>query len=489
MIRTIFRRIMLLVSLIVFFTSSVGTTYGFVVTRTDSIVNIFTPFERAVNKLIITKAVEHPYGDEYVIPDSLAFDFRIDFGASYANTSVDTGSGEIVTDANGSAVVSIKPFAPLSLYGLDAGMTVTVTELQKDGSGFTAKDGVSTQTAVVTADGNVNLDFVNVYSPAALVPDNVGVVGRKILCGREWQSGDVFTFILEQNVGGEWITLGTKSTVYDPSDPEFDKFDFTDIISSLSFDSPGVYSFRMTEQNDGIDGIDYDESVNSFDISVTDFDMDGKLEINTVKGSQNVTVSQSDGRYAVSAVFNNTFVPTVVDPGTTEVSVTVNKTVKNTGSGSIGPGGFEFILENTASGEKLAMNTNSAGKAVFKLPFTADDAGKSFSYKLYETDGGKAGVTYDKDVYDITVTVSLDSDGNTAAQVSVNGMPVFDATADFENVYNGSTPVKPTPSGPSGGAPQTGDARITFWLAMMIVSASACILLTAADRRSRAKIR
>ncbi len=489
MIRNIIRRLMLLVSLIVFFTSSVGTTYGFVVTRTDSIVNIFTPFERAVNKLIITKAVEHPYGDEYVIPDTVAFDFRIDLGAAYANTTVSTGSGEIVTDANGSAVVSIKPFAPLSLYGLDAGTTVTVTDLQKEGSGFFAKDGVAVQTAVVTSDGNVNLDFVNVYSPAAVVPDNVGVVGRKILSGREWQSGDVFTFVLEQNVGGEWITLGTRSTVYDPSNPDFDKFDFTDIISCLSFDAPGVYSFRMTEQNDGLDGIDYDESVNTFDISVTDFDMDGKLEINTVKGSQNVTASQSNGAYSLSVVFNNTFVPAVVDPDTIEVAVTVNKTVKNTGSGSIGPEGFEFILENTASGEKLAMNTNSAGKAVFKLPFTADDAGKIFSYKLYETDGGKAGVTYDKDVYDITVTVSLDGDGNPTAQVSVNGMPTLDASFGFENVYNGSAPVKPSPSTPPGGAPQTGDARFAFWIAMMIISASACILLTAADRRSRAKIR
>jgi len=488
MIKNMIRRLMLFVSLIVFLTSSVGSTYGFVVTKTDSIVNIFTPFETVINNLIITKTVEHPYGDDYLIPDSVSFDFRIDLGASYANTVLATSSGEITADADGSAVVSVKPSKPLSVYGLDKDVKVTVTELNGEGGGFTAKDRITVREGVIPADGNLKLDFVNVYSPAAVSPD-ISVVGQKILSGREWQDGDLFNFVLEMDVDGEWITLGSRSTAYDGSDPDFDRFDFTDVISSLSFDKVGHYSFRITELNEGLMGIGYDESVNSFDIIVTDADMDGSLEISSIKGSGNTKVTESDGSYEVSVVFNNTFTPVTVDPNAAELAVTVNKTVKNTGSGSIGPAGFEFVLENTASGEKLTLNTNSDGKAVFKLGFTAEDIGKTLRYKLYETDKGSKGVTYDKKVYDIGITVSSDGGGNPVISVKVDGIAAESVVCGFENVYSGTALSPGSNSGAPGGAPQTGDAKLGVWMALMAVSASVCIILVLTDRRSRSRAR
>ena len=94
----IFRRLALLVSMIVLLTSTVNTTFGFIVTKTDSLINTFVPFDNIISNLLISKNVEHPFGDEYVIPDNIAFDFKIDFGSLYANTTIKTTTGDIVAD-------------------------------------------------------------------------------------------------------------------------------------------------------------------------------------------------------------------------------------------------------------------------------------------------------------------------------------------------------------------------------------------------------
>ena len=190
----IFRRLALLVSLIVLLTSTVNTTYGFIVSKTDSLINTFVPFDSVVSNLLISKNVEHPFGDEYVIPDNIVFDFKVDFGSLYANTTIKTTTGDIVADKNGSIQISVKPGKSFAVEGIDAGTKVTVTEIQKDGSGFTVKDSAATMEGIVAEDGSLKFEYVNIYTPASVQPVNVSVVGTKILEWREWQSGDTFAF-------------------------------------------------------------------------------------------------------------------------------------------------------------------------------------------------------------------------------------------------------------------------------------------------------
>ncbi len=432
----------MLVSLIMLLTSTINTTYGFIVTKTDSIINTFTPFDSIISNLLINKSVEHPFGDEYVIPDNIAFDFKMDFGSVYANTTIKTTNGDIAADKNGSIQITVKPGKTFAVEGIDAGTKVTVTEIQKDGSGFTVKDGSATMEGVVAEDGSLKFSYINVYNPISISPVNVFISGTKILEGRQWQKGDSFSFKLEQEqTDSSWSPISTKTVTYDAGNASFNHFDFSDAIHALAFDKVGIYTFRITEVVGELENVDYDKSVNTFAIKVTDVDMDGKLEINTVTAQQNASVKEIDGKYTISVKFNNTFIPVIPDPEDISVKIDVDKTVKNTGSSSIGPAGFEFVLENTVSGEKLALKTDENGDAAFSLPFTAADVGKIFTYRLSEINGGMAGVTYDTKVYDISIAIALGNDNKLVASITMNGEKVDKAIASFENIYHTELPA------------------------------------------------
>ncbi len=474
----IFRRLALMISLIMLLTSTVQTTFGFIVTSTGPLKNTFVPYDSAASDLIISKTVEHPFGESYIIPDDIAFDFEVDLGALYANTKIQTTDGDKTADENGVITVSVEPGGYIGIEGLDEGREVTVTEVQKDAaSGFAVKDGIATQKVTIFADGSARVNFVNIYTPAAVQPTGVTVSGTKILEGREWQEGDTFLFLLEQETGDDiWTDLGTRAITYDAENADFNKFYFSNILQALTFDKAGSYDFRISEVAGELDNVDYDKTVNYFTVEVGDKDMDGKLEISDVTGSQNaaVTKDETTGEYNVDVTFNNTFIP---DPEDISVAVTVNKTVKNTGSLSIGPEGFEFVLENTASGDKTALKTDENGKAIFDLDFTAADVGKTFNYKLSETDTGKTGVTYDTDVYDIQIDIALGEDNTLIPTVTMNGTTVESCAADFENTYH----TEQSPSPPTGE-----NSNTAFWFIMMIISGATCVALLLLDRRYKA---
>ena len=475
----IFRRLALLVSLIVLLTSTVNTTFGFIVTKTDSFINTFVPFDNIISNLLISKNVEHPFGDEYVIPDNIAFDFKVDFGSLYANTTIKTTTGDIVADKNGSILISIKPGESFAVEGINSGTKVTVTEIQKDARGFTVKDGAATMEGVVAADGSLKFQYVNIYTPASVKPTNVSVKGNKILEGRDWQEEDSFSFALEQKQSdGTWTTLGTKTVAYSADDATFNCFDFSDLLQTLTFDKIGVYSFRITEVVGNAENVDYDKSVNTFNIRVTDVDMDGKLEINTVTAAQNAQVTEVNGKYNVTVTFNNTFTSVIPDPEDIMVKIDVDKTVKNTSVSSIGPAGFKFVLEDTISGEKIALKSNENGDATFSLPFTSADVGKAFTYKLSEINSGIPGVTYDTNVYDISIAIALGENNKLNANVAINGHIVKNPVAKFVNIYHGE----------SLDSPQTGDnSNLTFSFILMIISGATCIFLAIVNKKYRAR--
>ncbi len=176
---------------------------------------------------------------------------------------------------------------------------------------------------------------------------------------------------------------------------------------------------------------------------------------------------------------SNIFVPdSPLDPEAITVNLGVNKTVNNTGKESIGPDDFEFVLENVATGEKTAVRSGSDGKANFGLTFDKADAGKTYTYRLSETDEKRPGVTYDDRVYEITVSVTLDESNELTATVVVDGIAAEEPVAEFENTYHADVPP----------SPPTGDnSNITFWFIMMIVSATVLVTLIIYDRR-RARV-
>ena len=340
----VIRRIAMVLSLMALLASTVNTTYGYIVTSTSPLVNIFKPHDVQVSSLVLRKVVEHPLGSDYKIPDNISFDFAIELGEYYANTNLSTTAGQMKTDAEGNLQVTVKPNTTLGIDGLEVGTVVKITEQDTNHTGFSVK-GEKTQKATVDASGHIEIAFTNIYAPESVTANNITIKGTKVLEGREWKDGDTFTFKLEQQVGEQWKEIGKETISYDAEKKDYNTFDFTKYIKDMEFEKVGTYQFRMSEVVGTLANVDYDKSVNYMNVKVTDVDMDGHLEIGEVTGTVNAKVTKNEEGYDVAVTFNNKFVPPAVpDPKPIKVPIYIYKTIENKGSVILGAEGFEFVL-------------------------------------------------------------------------------------------------------------------------------------------------
>lgn len=325
-----------------------------------------------------------------------------------------------------------------------------VTMTRQDGQGQTAAD---------------HIQFANRYSPkyAAL-----SLGGRKVLRGAALKEG-MFAFRLYEAdeafaAKGEEVRRAVNN-----ADGSF-------CFDALTYEEAGTYRYIMTEDDsDALDRISYDDTVYGVTVTVTD-DGNGRL-------SAESSVEEIGGGPAEQAVFENTYTPAESD---VSVDIAVKKTVKNTGTDTIGPEGFDFVLENTDTDEKAMVQSDEDGHAVFRLIFTGDDEGHTYHYRLYEEAGHRKGVVYSDTVYKLEITVAKDSDGALTAKVSCDGEPVGTFTAEFVNTYEGAGGEEPGDGdGETGGSdvihtdqhmveePRTGDeSNLLLWIVLIVVSAA-----------------
>ncbi len=467
----------MIMSFVLIFAFSVQATFGYIVISTQPVINTFKPLQSIMNGLMISKTIEHPYGRDYIIPDNISFDFEVDLGSEYAGYTFNTSDGEKTADPNGMLAAAIKPGSTLTIEGIDAGTKVIVTEKQNK-NGFVVKNN-SSQEVTISENGTMPVDFVNSYSPEKVKP-NITVSGEKILKGREWQEGDIFSFLLEYDRGnGEWENIGEKIITYDGERSNYNRFDFSEAVQALEFTNIGTYTFRMSEIKGSLDGMVYDETVNYFQIVVTDTEMDGKLEIGTVTGTQNANVVND----SVTVTFNNTFqTPDFpILPEDITVDIIVNKTIKNTGTAAITPEGFHFELLNIESGEKVTLCTDKDGVSVHSLTFTAEDIGKTVTYILTEVNDGRANVIYSKEKYEIKVTIILDESANKLITAfAIDGVEAEEMIVVFENTYDYSpeNPLSP---------PTDNYDSLGFWFFIMLISGA--IMIVMKNKRDPERIR
>ena len=421
------RALALLLCLTLILTPVVGGTLAGIVARTQSIINTFLSGLDPVGELVIRKEVTHPFSDGYIIPGSLRFDFHVCLGPDYAGADIETSHGTRTADDSGTITVTIAPNEAVSITGIRKGTAVTVTEASSDG--FTPTGGP--EKTITIGAGIYQLLYTNAYAPDP-ADAAVTVTGTKLLDGRDWLDGDRFSFLLEykQPGAGEWTTLGTTSVEYDPADPNFDQFDFTDLLRTVTFDTAGEYAFRISEEAGTIGGIIYDEAVSYFDILIGDDDMDGALELQNVAGYQNAIVLFDGEAYNVEVTITNRYAP----EGTADVTIPIQKTVRSYSGEDRSAAGYTFELYDE-NGMLVARSeeTSAAGEIAMTLTFDAADAGETFHYTLIETGSGETvnGLTYDSRVYDITVTVVDNLDGTISA--TIEGL---EGTYTFVNVYD-----------------------------------------------------
>lgn len=164
----------------------------------------------------------------------------------------------------------------------------------------------------------------------------------------------------------------------------------------------------------------------------------------------------------------NTFVPPKGLDGQVPVQIKVTKEVVCEGSGIMSPAGFQFVLEDNASGQRMTATSNAEGKAAFQLMYSGLDAGKTYEYTLYEVDTGIADVTYSRARHTITVQVLLSED-TLVAKVLLNGAETAKCHVTYVNRYASDVHVQP---------PATGDmGNPALYMLLMAVCVAGMILL------------
>ncbi len=225
-------------------------------------------------------------------------------------------------------------------------------------------DGHGALKATVSYD-NDEKHFENTYK-AANAKANLEVT--KKLTGRELKA-DEFEFTLTDQDGH------VKETVKNDKDGNV-KF------SELEFDKAGTYTYKIAEKAGTATGIQYDTKTITATVTVVD----------NGKGVLEATVAY-DGEKA----FENTYTPA----GATSVTLGAKKVLEGK---DLEAGKYSFVLKE--GDKELETVTNAADGTVTFSPISYDESQVgTHKYTISEVVGSEAGITYDKTVQEVEVTV------------------------------------------------------------------------------------
>jgi len=172
---------------------------------------------------------------------------------------------------------------------------------------------------------------------------------------------------------------------------------------------------------------------------------------------------------ATTSQYLNSFLPdplALLDGGTI---IRIEKTISNLGKSSIGPEGFQFELINTQTQERVCVTTDENGQAHFLLSYSIEDAGMH-RYLLREVDDHRPGVTYSPLQYEVEIQVQGQGEA-LEIRTLVNGQPVQECLARFENIYD------------SGSIPETGDQGMVWLYLGLFLCSSVCLMFLLSKKK------
>ncbi|TCD91285.1 cell surface protein [Bifidobacterium longum subsp. longum] len=299
--------------------------------------------------------------------------------------------------------------------------TITYTVKDVDHAGrLKVVDKTITRSDGKTANG---IRFDNTYNPQGVGCTLGGVktiINADTATNRIPRDGE-FTFALTSHDGApmpEGSKDGVKTVANTGTGFSFGRMDY---------DKPGTYVYTVTEQAGRDPTIGY--STQAYDVTVTVTDQGGML-------------SASVDRQATDVRFDNTYTPTPVD-----VTVKADKHLAGRG---LNDGEFAAELKDSdgnllqtkrfarvprdAQSDKATDVREGEGTLEFdKLTF--DRAGV-YTYTVTEQDGNLGGVTYDRTVHTVTVTVTEDTKSHKlAASVAYSNGKASEKSILFQNTY------------------------------------------------------
>lgn len=298
--------------------------------------------------------------------------------------------------------------------------TITYTVKDVDHAGrLKVVDKTITRSDGKTANG---IRFDNTYNPQGVGCTLGGVktiINADTATNRIPRDGE-FTFALTSHDGApmpEGSKDGVKTVANTGTGFSFGRMDY---------DKPGTYVYTVTEQAGRDPTIGY--STQAYDVTVTVTDQGGML-------------SASVDRQANDVRFDNTYTPTPVD-------VTV-KADKHLAGRDLNDGEFAAELKDSdgnllqtkrfarvprdAQSDKANVREGEGTLEFDKLTF--DRAGV-YTYTVTEQDGNLGGVTYDRTVHTVTVTVTEDTKSHKlAASVAYSNGKASEKSILFRNTY------------------------------------------------------
>ena len=315
----------------------------------------------------------------------------------------------VLFNKNGEAVLSLKAGQTITFPDLPAGTAWTVEETETlSPDRWRTTVTVNDQSSPLTASGTIaraDRDSVVITNRYAHYDKYAAAVTGKFKVTKIYAAGGEHSiypgrvsFVLKDASGSAIQTIFVDGK---PS-AEFD---------ALTFDHTGTYTYTVEEVNGLVDGMHYDPTVYTVDITVTENDAEHRL---------NAAVSWHDNAYDAEKglTFTNTY--TEPDPEDAVVENALNVR-KQYAEGSSDPAHvttlfqIEAVTENAPMPNEtqihiLGARSGSFGSLVF-------DAEGSYVYRVSEVDPQQSGLHIDPTVYTVTFVVTK-ADGKLTAAVS-----------------------------------------------------------------------
>lgn len=284
-----------------------------------------------------------------------------------------------------------------------------------------SSDGTNEIQAQVT--GN-NFEFVNSYDASTTLALN----GTKKITGREFKSGDIFTFEiteengapLPKNAEGQEMSSVTinpqsgKTAGIDFGTITFTQADMEGAVAEKNQDGSTKqytkdFTYTLTETGTDGKGMTYDKTPKKVTITVTD-DNHGTMKAAVKEGSEEL---EWTNKYTATGAVG-------------EADLAVTKVLNGR---AMKDGEFNFTIksaEDTPQLTKNFANEFSADGSVqtlkdgFKLTFDQNDIGKTFTYIVDEVENTDVnGITYDKSEYQVAFTPNDNGDGTITPEIKV----------------------------------------------------------------------
>lgn len=299
-----------------------------------------------------------------------------------------------------------------------------------------SSDGTNVIQAQVT--GN-NFEFVNSYDAST----TLALKGTKKITGREFKSGDIFTFEitgengapLPKNAEGQEMSIVTinpqsgKTAGIDFGTITFTQADMKDAVAEKNQDGSTKqytkdFTYTLTETGTDGNGMTYDKAPKRVTITVTD-DNHGTMKAAVKEGSEEL---EWTNKYTATGAVG-------------EADLAVTKVLNGR---AMKDGEFNFTIksaEDTPQLTKNFANEFSADGSVqtlkdgFKLTFDQNDIGKTFTYIVDEVENTDVnGITYDKSEYQVVFTPKDNGNGTITPEIKVTRIKNAAGETVSENV-------------------------------------------------------